>query len=185
MQKPLGYDQAEGKQFSSSEKPPAGAYIMRIVQAQETKSQNGRPMLCLCLDIVDGPFANNFRKLYKFLQERNPDTKWPCVHRRCTDGNQLEYFKGDIKAIEESNAGFSFNWDEKTLYGKLVGCMLREKQIGINDDGSAKTVLEPGFLCSVGKVRSGALKPMKMKSIQDTGFVDSPSNAHGEDGLPF
>lgn len=164
MQKPNGYDQAESRQFAQNDKPPAGAYIMRILSAAESKSkEKSRPMLVLCLDIAQGQYANNFRKLYDFFKSKNQDAKWPLVHRRCTDEAQLEYFKGDIKAIEESNEGFIFDFNEKTLNGKLVGCMLREKEICINQDGSPKTVLEIAFLCSTKKVLSGEMKPLPIK----------------------
>jgi hypothetical protein len=161
MQKPENYDQTEAKQFSANERPPAGAYVMRIVNAKEEISSNNRPMLVLALDITHGPFTNNFKKLNDYLKGLNPESKWPCVNRRCTDGNQIEYFKGDIKAIEESNEGFKFNFDEKTLIGKTVGCMLGEKEI--NEDG--KTILEPRYLCSVKKAISGELKPIAIKKF--------------------
>jgi hypothetical protein len=185
MQKPEGYDAAPLKQFFGSQRPQAGAYVMKIKSAVDTTSSSGRPMLIVFLDIAQGQFTDNFKTLFEKLKENNPGTKWPCIHRRCTDGNQLEYFKGDIKAIEESNEGFKFNFDEKTLSGKLVGCMLREKEYGQNEDGSAKTILEPAFLCSIKTALSGKLNPMKMKPMnsdnaQDNGFKDSKS-----DNLPF
>lgn len=184
MQKPIGYDQTEAKQFNANNKPPAGAYVMRIENAVETKANNGRPMMVFLLEIAQGEHAGNFRKLWEYLKKNNAEAKWPCVHRRCVDGESVPYFKGDIKAIEESNQGFVFNWDEKTLKNKLVGCMLREKAIGENQDGSVKTILEPAFLCSVKTATSGELKPMPIKFDKQQ---QNTSNNDPElsDAMPF
>lgn len=187
MNKPQNYDGTDAQQFSQGQKPPAGAYIMNILSAAETTSGSQRPMVVLMLDIAEGPFAGNFKQLFEFLKKKNPDAKWPCVHRRCTDGNQTAYFKGDIKSIEESNPGYVFNFDEKTLRGKKVGCMLGEKQIGEHDDGSAKTILEPRFLCSVKTAKEGNLKPPAIKPMQQYGSqqqVGSPPYAD-DSNLPF
>lgn len=186
MQKPNGYDQAESRQFAQNDKPPAGPYIMRILSAAEAKSrEKNRPMLVLCLDIAQGQYSNNFRKLYDIFKSKKDDAKWPLVHRRCTDDNQLEYFKGDIKAIEESNEGFIFDFNEKSLNGKLVGAMLREKEIGVNQDGSMRTVLEVAFLCSTKKVLSGEMKPLPIKASNKPSNFNSSVGNFDQELLPF
>jgi hypothetical protein len=169
MQKPSGYDSTEAKQGGQFDKPKAGAYVMKILKAQEVMSKTNRPMLVLLLDIATGEHAGNFRKLFDFLQSKNPDSKWPCVYRRCMDGEQTSFFKGDIKAIEESNPGFKFNFDEKTLAGKLVGCALGEKET----DSTGKIILEPRFLCSSKKAASGEIKAPALKTYAGNSWGDS------------
>jgi hypothetical protein len=156
MQKPSEYDSTEAKQGGQFDKPKAGAYVMKIVKAQEVVSKTNRPMLVLLLDIATGEHAGHFRKLFEFLQSKNPESKWPCVYRRCTDGEQTSFFKGDIKAIEESNPGFNFNFDEKTLKGE-------------------KKILEPCFLCSSKRAASGEVKAPALKKYKGGSWTDSES----------
>ena len=179
MLKPEGFDQVETQAMGEYSKPTAGPCVMKILSAKEEMSKNSRPMLVLYIDIADGEFKDHFKNLFAFLKSRNANAKWPCVHRRCTDGDQIGYFKGDIKAIEESNAGFKFNFDENTLKNKLVGCMLGEKEY--TSDG--KIFLEPRFLCSAEKAKSGTMTTPKTKPFNgepDYGSDDTPDN-----DLPF
>jgi len=180
MQKPIDYDQSQAQQFGDYSKPAPGAYIMKIVAAKEQMSKSGRPMLVLALDIAEGEFKNHFKNLFDFLVKKNNQTTWPCVHRRCTDRNQISYFKGDIKIIEESNSGFIFNFTENTLIGKRVGCMLGEKETQ-----SGKIILEPKFLCSVEKALSGTLQPPKMKQSNNPPTSWDDSNEGKQEDLPF
>jgi hypothetical protein len=185
MQKPSNWDSVPAKNFGTNQKPPAGAYIMKIIQAKDAPSNNERPMLSLCLDIAEGAFKDNFKKLFEFLKQRNPDMKWPCIHRRCQDGNQLEYFKGDIKAIEESNEGFKFNFDEKTLSGKLVGCMLGEKATGEDSDGNVKTILEPRWLMSAKSAREFTGKPPAIKTDKRERQAGEDQQVYDNSQRPF
>jgi hypothetical protein len=183
MLKPEGFDTTEAKQGGQGDKPPAGAYVMKIIGAKEEISKTNRPMLVLALDIAEGPHAGNFLKLHDFLKGRNAESRWPCIYRRCTDGGQTAFFKGDIKAIEESNQGFVFNFDERTLIGKVVGCMLGEKET----DATGKTILEPRFLCSATKARSGEMKvPAAKKFEGSSGWADDDQYPPPPmDDLPF
>lgn len=181
MEKPNGWDNTEAKQFSSNEKPKSGAYVMKIVQASSAISGNKRPMMVYMLDIAQGPFAGNYKDLFEFLKKSNPAQKWPCIMRRCTDGDQLEYFKGDIKAIEESNANFKFNFDESTLKNKLVGCMLGEKEI----DANGKTILEPRWFCSTEKAMSGEMKVPAVKKFVAQYKTENSRQPGQDEELPF
>ena len=164
MLKPEGYDNIPENTIGEYQRPTAGPVVMKILKAKDVISSNDRPMLVLYLDIAKGPFAGHFKKLYDFLKSKNTEAKWPCIHRRCQDGDQVAYLKSDIKAIEESNLGFKFNFDENTLSGKLVGCMLGEKEINIE----GKIALEPRWLCSAKKAESGTLTTPNKKPFDGT-----------------
>jgi hypothetical protein len=179
MLKPEGYDNTPENTIGEYQKPSAGAVVFKILRAKDELSANNRPMLVLYLDIAKGEFVNHFKKLYDFLKDKNPDVKWPCIHRRCQNGDQISYLKGDIKAIEESNPGFKFNFDEKTLLGKLVGGMLGEREI--NAEG--KTILEPRCLCSVERAESGKLTAPAKKKFE--GYKNQQTQSVAEDDLPF
>lgn len=48
------------------------------------------------------------------------------------DNRTKSYFKGCITAIEESNPGYKFNFDERTLDNKLVGIIFRDEEYDYN-----------------------------------------------------
>lgn len=184
MQKPNSYDSAKAKQFSGSPYPvEPGAYVFGIVKSEVTKSSNDNEMLVLYLDIAKGEYQGKFREMSDNVQR-------DCLlkHYRVTDTEgSLPYFKGDIKSIEESNQGFVFNFDEKTLRGKLVGGMLSEEEYE-KKDGTIGTSLKIAFLCSVATAESGKLKIPKKKEIgtsrkSHSVYDDEPPL--NDDDLPF
>lgn len=153
MQKPSGYDQAPaytGESFAL----PAGGYVCKILKAEESTSQSGRPMLVLLLDIAEGEHKDYYRQQFDRIKQSNPDAKWGCVFRQLVDGNSTPFFKGMITSIEVSNSGYKWNWDEKTLAGKLVGALFgREQYLG--NDGNLKWTTKCRSLRSVETIRSG------------------------------
>lgn len=176
MNKPNGYDSAPATTFEGGGMPLPGAYVLGIIGAECKQSNNGNEMLVLSLDIVEGQYKNNYRNLGERLKK-------DCLlrHYRVTDSEKsLPYFKGDIKAIEDSNQGFKFNFDEKTLRGKYVGGMLREEEYE-KSSGEIATVLKIAFLCSVERVRSGALVVPKKKEFD--GYTAPQTQS--DDELPF
>jgi len=180
MQKPENYDSTDPKGVTTFENPKAGAHVVKILSAKEVMSKTNRPMLVLCLDMTGGQFDGNYKKMFEYLKKNNSNAKWPCVYRRCTDGGQLQYFKGDIDCIERSNTGYKFNFDESTLVGKVVGCVFGEKEI----NADRKTILEPRYLCDVEKAKSGEIKPPPLKKYEG-GYTQTPTQQDNIDDLPF
>jgi hypothetical protein len=180
MKKPNGYDQVQAKTISGFSNPTAGTYVLGIIKANIEMSKKGNEMLVLELDIIEGEFQKHYRNVSERLGKN-------CLlkHYRVTDSEKsMPYFKGDIKAIEESNPGFKFDFDESKLRGKKVGGMLAEEEYETMQ-GEVKTALKLAFLCSVDTAKSGKLKPPTPKKIYPDsgfGFDDNKSN---DDDLPF
>lgn len=174
MHKPSNYDSVKAK-TGTFQRVEAGPYILGICKAIETTSRANDPMLVLSIDIADGPNKGNYRKLSERL---NKD----CLlkHYRLLTDNASDYLKGDIQAIEKSNSGFSFMFNENTLVGKFVGGMLAEEEYYSN--GDIKTILKIKYLCSVEDVNSGKLITPPLKKL-DTSFP--PEDNYNEDDLPF
>jgi hypothetical protein len=142
MIKPKGYDEAETITGDFTPLPPGG-YICRIINAEDAKSKSGREMLILNLDIVYGEYKDYFKRLYNSNPNNN---NWPCVYRQMVDENGIGFFKGLIACIEKSNAGYTWNWDEKTLIGKLIGGLFgREEYLnpGKNEYRWATKIMYP------------------------------------------
>jgi len=163
MQRPSNWDSVPAQTFSQNERPPAGAYVFGIVKEDHTPSRSNKDMTTLFLDIAEGEHKGFYKRLSESI---NKD----CLlrHYRVHTEDSLPYFKGDIKAIEESNQGFTYNFTEGSLRGKLVGGMIREEEY-FSSSGEVKTSNKIMFLCSAAKARDGSLKPPPTKKL-DTSF---------------
>lgn len=178
MNKPNGYDQAKPRGGVRNE-PQRGGYILGIINAETKMSTNNNEMLVLKMDIAEGEFQGHFREISDAVQK-----DLLLKHYRVTDSEKsIPYFKGDIKAIEESNQGFVFNFDEKTLRGKKVGAVLINEEY-VARDGDVKTCLKIAYICNAQKIRDGSFTIPKDKILSD-GTVQRPQPATSDDDLPF
>jgi len=175
MQKPQGYDGAQARQPGQSG-PPAGPYVMKIVSAEIRFSSNNNEMLVMEMDIASGEFAGAYKKRSDTAGARKYQ-----VYRQLTEGDHLPYFKGAIKAIEESNKGFTFDFDESKLVGKLVGASLREEEYK-KDDGTIGVATKPAFLFPADKVATmPIIAKKKLGTVRPRPLATSPT----DDSLPF
>ena len=159
MFKPSNYDTEKERTFFD-ELPSAGPYVGKIIHAEEKQSKSGNPMLVLSIDISEG----QFKDYYKNLSDRISKDCFLKHYRVLTDEN-AGYLKGDILAIEHSNPGFIYNFDETTLSGRLVGINIREEEYVANN-GNIKISLKIVHLCGVVDVRNGKIKTIKPKTFQ-------------------
>ncbi len=185
MQKPQGYDEAEAKVGGGDfPTPDAGGYVAKIVSAETKKSAKGNEMLVLSVDIAEGEFKDHYTK----LSEKFEKSTYPNIYQ-LTEGEHVNYFKGLIAAIEHSNNGFKFNFDEKTLIGKRLGINLREEEY-LNKDKEVKTIMKVAYFCSAEEARAGlpALKPKTLNGGQtQSKQVSQTAPTAGSDpsDLPF
>ena len=132
MNKPNDWDsvQAAGD-FEALE---LGGHVCKILKAESTVTKSGRPALKLFLDIADGKQAGYFKK--SFDNSTFADKKWPNGGQftQITDGTSTKFFKGVITAIEKSNTGYKWAWDETTLKGKLIGGVFGREQYEKNGE---------------------------------------------------
>jgi hypothetical protein len=174
MFKPSNYDTEEPKTFSN-ENPVAGPYIAKIISAEETNSKAGNKMLVLSIDIAEGPF----KSFYSDLSNRVTKN---CLlkHYRVLSEDNAGYLKGDILAIEHSNEGFKYDFNEKSFEGKFVGINLREEEYKASD-GNIKISFKILHLCGVPDVKKGAIKAPKPKLLA----MQAQSREAGSDDLPW
>lgn len=185
-----GYEKAAAYD-GSSERLPAGGYICRIMKAWVETTRNGSEQLVLALEIAEGNFAGFIRKQFDSRKANNPNAAWPCIFKQFTlgtDGQTNPFFKGMLKSIEESNAGYTWNWQEATLANKMIGMIFREEEFEASD-GSIKTTVRPAFPRSVQRIREGVETPEirrlnntqpNQSNVQNAGFT-----AVDDDELPF
>lgn len=152
----------------SSEPLPAGGYVAKILKAEIQQTQWGEKLI-LSFDIADGPHRDFFANQYR--NNPNEDKKWKGVYRLSVpadDGSKQDErskrtFNGAIWAVEDSNVGYHFNWDERTLVGKFVGVLYRNKEWEMN--GRTGWTTECCALESATNVREGKFKMPKDKPL--------------------
>ena len=112
---------------------PAGVYKCQIVQVNMTQTKSGEEMMVICFDIAEGDFKDFYMRQFKARQKTDQSTKYPGVYRQLTRAStsSISFFKGVITAIEKSNPGYKWDWQEKGLVKKFFGGVFgREEYMG-------------------------------------------------------
>lgn len=166
----------ENKEF---EKVTPGGYICGITAV---KDEPEKEYLKVEFDIVEGNLKGYYKELY------TNKGFWGGSFIRSYKETALSFFKGFLKAIELSNAGFKaddFDGDETKLRGKLIGLVLAEEEYKGND-GTVKTRIYVDAVHSADRIKKGDFKVPELKklaSTSDNGFFDIPLAS--DDKLPW
>ena len=144
---------------------PVGAYICQIFKAEEkvyTSPKGEWHKLEVSFDISEGEhkdfYANDYRA------QSGEDKKWKGVLRMnipTDDGSEADgwakrSFKTNILAIEESNNGYHWDWNEAQLKGKTVGIVFRSEEWKYNGKRGWRTA--PFKMVPAADVKSGNIK---------------------------
>ena len=177
---------------SENKKLPAGGYEIGILGAEE-KTYDWGSVLEVKFDICEGEYKNFYTNQYKTSTVE--DKKYKGVYRinvpKDDDSDMDEWtkrkFKRDIEAIEASNSGFHWDWDEKKLKGKKVGAIFFEKEYEYNGTRGFFTACHS--FKSVNDITSGNFVIPKPKLLKETAssafaFAD-PIEEIDDDSLPF
>lgn len=164
--RPFNGYKAERK--SAREILPAGGYIAKIMDAKEIEYTWGS-VLEISFDICEGEYRDFFATDYR--SNTSEDKKWRGTYRLTVpkddgsekDGWTKNTFNGAMWAIEESNPGYRWAWDEKSLKGKTVGVLYRNREWEMN--GNTGWTTEAAVLDTVDNVRNGKFKLPKDKPL--------------------
>ena len=173
MRKPDNYDETAA-QTGGFEQLPAGAYNCIIKDANEIQSKSGKAMLQLRLDIADGKHKDYFQNLYTTQNRKYADVKWKGIYNQLTEGESLGFFKGLIQDIEDSNPGYKFNFDEKTLKDKKIGGVFGREQFKAQD-GTLKFTPKCFYCVDIKRVKD--IDAPADKLIEQSNFNSSYNNA--------
>ena len=145
------YKEAQAAGSSTPEKLPVGGYVIRILDVCEENYSGGKSAIVLF-------FQKNFDAQANFENQ-----KWKGIHRLFIPEEknenfrkQLGFFKGQIRAFEESNhvnINCAEDWDSKVLKGLLVGAVFGNKEYDYNGYSGFFTNLD--HLVPAEKIRSG------------------------------
>lgn len=137
---------------------PKGAYVIKILSAKMTTSSWGEDQIAIAFDIAEGEYKDFYKG--QFDRNTSEDKKWPIdaifyltiPHDGCADYVVTNYdsFFADL---EDSNNGFVFSGDEKTLKGKLIGAKMHIRQTEYNGNVYNHTRMK--WSCVADDVRNG------------------------------
>lgn len=152
--KPIqGYDLInEAGEF---ERLPAGIYGVRITKVVDNPTEEYLEIYC---DITKGEYANYFKKL---TDAGMIDTSRSF---RSYKTAAVPFFKAFITAVEKTNSGYQWNWDEQTLVGKNVIAVFGEEEY-IAKDGSVKVSTKVVEFRSLEAYQSGKLTVPPLKKL--------------------
>ena len=193
----------EAKKFGSDyvQLPPEGAYIGEILGVKvEPSFDKSHDQIVLLLDITEGEYKGRYNEQYKDASERFDNAKSRGVLRITvpeeSDTVEQAYikngFEGNLWAVEQSNPGYAWDWDEKKLKGKKVGFSVRKRfYTGKDKEGNPvdRETTEIGRLESIEEIKAGKVKPMRPKDTRtnktDDNGTDSYADVTGSVEVPF
>lgn len=156
---------------------------------------NGREKLVVEFDVAEGPHAGFFEKRH------NADAQYANRRWRGTYDVILPTGAGDekdewsrkrlghfIACIEESNPGYKWNWDEKTLRGMRFCAIFRECEWK-DHSGTVRTGTECGGVASIKDMISGTVPEIRKRTLKKDDQYGGSSGyyapAPDEEGLPW
>ena len=180
--------------ITDAKKLPAGGYVCKISAAQ-VASYSGRDgrtydKLEIAFDISEGEYAGFYKADYDARTSENK--KWRGMLRLSIptdDGSDADLwakrvFKTCIDAVEDSNSGYHWDWNEAGLKGKTVGCLFRNEEWEY--DGNSGWKAMPFRFIPVNDVRDGKFKVPKDKPLKNKTVAPVPAETtDDDDDLPF
>lgn len=174
---------------SGRETLPAGGYVCQILSAKVDSNQWGDTLI-VAHDVCEGEYEGIFKR--DFENNDREDKKWRGTFRLKLpkdDGSEQDEWKkrsfnNFIWAIEQSNPGYSWAWDEKSLKGKKVGLLYRNKEWEMN--GRSGWTTEAAGSESIDNIRNGKFKMLKDKALPaDRAVPVFVDDSDGDGELPF
>ena len=153
-------------------------------------------MLVLFIEIdegtqYDGMMERAWRSGKSFGRDKWPNTGTMYTLLTDKDGNTNPRFKGLINAVEKSNSGYSWRWEEMTLKGKTIGVVFGEEEF-MGNDGTVRISIKPKYACGITELVDQPVPPLKKLPENDnSGYAANDSGANGgftevqDDELPF
>ncbi|MEG2374960.1 MAG: hypothetical protein RSB43_11220 [Niameybacter sp.] len=171
------------------EQLPVGGYACKVMEVKEIEYSWGN-VIVVSFDIAEGQYKDFYKNDYQ--DQEDGKKKWRGTYRLNipngknpkADEYNASQFKSFIYAVEQSNSGYQWSWDEKTLKGKKVGLVFGEEEWEM--DGRRGITVRPRYATKTEGVEDA--KVPKLKALKGGGtYTQTPTNSTEEDGddLPF
>ena len=181
----------DNTRVSTTTRPlPTGGYVGKIMGVQTGQYSDGRQCLIVSVDITEGDYIGYYTDRYR--TDPATEKKWkgnirltvPADDGSERDARDKTTFKSAMVAVEESNPGYHWDWDETKLKGKAVGFLVRQKEWEFK--GSTGWSPEVYRLLSCDDVRQGNFKKIADKPLQARNIANAAEEiANAEGDLPF
>ena len=174
------FDKIEAKGIDDFRALPIGAYECVIKDARlNHNEETGKNTLKISIDIASGEYKDYFLKAYE--NDTRIDRKWNnnAVRYLAYEGDNVAYFKGFIKTIENSNIGYVWDWDETKLKGKKVCGVFQYEEYKKQDGTKALKVRLTKFrsLDKLGKIEvSDSVKMLDGSYVDYEEYTKSSSD---------
>ena len=192
-----GYQEATVRKGSEAFEPlPKGAYVLKILNVREQSNKKGGSRFDIMFDIAEGEQKDFFSKQYQARKKDSEDAKYPndAIFRlNIPEDDSEQWMKDNFKtftvALEESNSGYHWDWDENKWKGKLFGGLFHIEQDEYKGNIYDHTRLK--WVRSVADIRENkygnlpkdVLIDAKTTTAADDGFVNVPEGIADE--IPF
>lgn len=185
------YDQTQA--YGDYEKLPKGGYVMQIKGVETRKNSNGE-YLFISGDIFEGDYMQFFTREYRNQQAE--DKKWHCnylLNIPKDDGSEQDTwtkrkFKTFTEALEDSNDGYHFDWDEQKFKGKLIGGLFNEREYE-TQQGQIRRATNWASVTTVDKIREGNYTLPNDRTLQKPTLPETDASGFMStddlDDLPF
>ena len=187
-------DYAKTQAYTDFPTLPKGGYVLKVMGVSQKQNSNGL-YLQIGMDIAEGEYKDFFTKQY--VNDSRSEKKWGCnflLSLPKDDGSEQDgwtkrSFKTFTTALEESNNGYHFDWDETKFKGLTIGGLFNVREYTKADDSIGKAT-NLAKVCAAEKIRKGDYKLPEDKLIArsadnsgDMGFITVPEGINEE--LPF
>jgi hypothetical protein len=156
MRKINDFENVTEQQGGEFEKLPVGGYICKITYVEDVPEKE---YIKIEFDIADGKYSGWFAETY---QRAN---FWGGKFIRSYKEKAAGFFKGFTTAVEQSNLGYKWAWDEQTLVGKFIGIVLALEEY-VGNDGTVKERLYVAQNRSVDAIKKGDYKVPELKALK-------------------
>ena len=181
-----GFEDAQkNARYVGSARLPKGGYVCTILGVKYEKGENGNSdYLRVQFDVAEGDLKGFFQSQYE--ANKNEDKKYKgqtMVYLPKDDGSEKDgwtknSFARWTNALEDSNDGYKWDWDEKKWKNKLIGLVFGET--GTVIDGKEVVYTDCRYPVSVKEIREGTFKEAPFKSKNDYGGAKAPATGSSE-----
>jgi len=134
---------------------PAGVYGVKITSVKDNPENEYLEVTC---DITKGEYANYFSTLV--AAGMNDASR--CI--RSYKQKALPFFKAFITAIEKTNSGYHWDWDESKLVGKNVMAVVAEEEY-LDKNNEVKIAFKVVDFRSLEAYKEGKIKVPELKKL--------------------
>ena len=169
INKPKGYDEIEENEVVEGVRVKIGP---QPVQIKEVIDNADKQYLEIHFDFCQGEYKNYVAS----LKENTGAENWPNIgiYRASYKETATKFFKAFITAVQKSNNGYVWNWNEQTLKGKYFVANMGEEEY--EKDGEIKVTVKIREPRSIEAWQKGEIKTPELKKLKKKPEDNNNSN---------